>query len=345
MIGNYLSQPRHNRNIWNDLSERLAGDGWGVITTSRQENQLLRLLDMLQTILFRRKHYALAQIDVFSGRAFIFAELCSGLLNWLNKPVLLNLHGGGLLDFAREHPRRVTALLKKASLVVTPSPFIQQGLHAFHPDIRIVRNPIDISKAIFRPRSELQARLIWVRAFHAVYNPMLAVRVVHQLVNEFPAVHLTMIGPDKGDGSLNLTVKEAYALGVEERIEIISGIAHELIAENMDRADIFINTTNYDVAPRSVLEAMACGLCVVSTNVGGMVWLVEDEQDGLLVPPDDAEAMASAIKRLLIDSTLASCLNVNARRKAENVDWSIILPQWETILTTVLKAGVHGKAR
>jgi len=75
MIGNYLSQPKHNRNIWNDLAERLAEDGWGVLTTSHQENQVLRLLDMLQTILFRRKQYALAQIDVFSGKAFVFAEL------------------------------------------------------------------------------------------------------------------------------------------------------------------------------------------------------------------------------------------------------------------------------
>ena len=218
MIGNYLSQPKHNRNIWNDLSDRLAENAWGVLTTSRQENQFLRLLDMLQTILFRRKQYALAQIDVFSGKAFMFAELCSGLLKWLNKPVLLNLHGGGLLDFAKKHPRRVTALLNKSNLVVTPSPFIQQGLRAFHPDIRIIPNPIDISRAIFRPRSELQARLVWVRAFHAVYNPTLAVRVLHHLAAEFPNIHLTMIGPDKGDGSLQLTTKVAQVLGLENKI-------------------------------------------------------------------------------------------------------------------------------
>lgn len=344
MIGNYLSQPRHNRNIWNDLSERLAENAWGVLTTSRQENQFLRLLDMLQTILFRRKQYALAQIDVFSGKAFMFAELCSGLLKWLNKPVLLNLHGGGLLDFAKKHPRRVTALLNKSNLVVTPSPFIQQGLRAFHPDIRIIPNPIDISRAIFRPRSELQARLVWVRAFHAVYNPTLAVRVLHHLAAEFPNIHLTMIGPDKGDGSLQLTTKVAQVLGLENKIELVSGIAHELVAEYMDRSDIFINTTNYDVAPRSVLEAMACGLCVVSTNVGGMAWLVEDGQNGLLVPPDNPEAMAAAIKRVLSDSQLASRLSVNARQKAASLDWSVILPKWEDILVNVLEAGVNGKA-
>ena len=217
-------------------------------------------------------------------------------------------------------------------------------LRAFHPDIRIIPNPIDISRAIFRPRSELQARLVWVRAFHAVYNPTLAVRVLHHLAAEFPNIHLTMIGPDKGDGSLQLTTKVAQVLGLENKIELVSGIAHELVAEYMDRSDIFINTTNYDVAPRSVLEAMACGLCVVSTNVGGMAWLVEDGQNGLLVPPDNPEAMAAAIKRVLSDSQLASRLSVNARQKAASLDWSVILPKWEDILVNVLEAGVNGKA-
>lgn len=336
MIGNYLSQPKHNRNIWNDLAERLAEDGWGVLTTSHQENQVLRLLDMLQTILFRRKQYALAQIDVFSGKAFVFAELCSSLLRWIGKPVLLNLHGGGLLEFSGKHPRRVKTLLERASMVVTPSTFIQEGLQAFHPNIRIIPNPIDISKAVFRPRSGLQAQLIWLRAFHAVYNPTLAVRVLHQLAEEFPGAYLTMIGPDKGDGSLQLCIQQARLLGVEKSVSIMNGIPHELVTEYMNRADIFINTTNYDVAPRSVLEAMACGLCVVSTNVGGMHWLVEDGQDGLLVPPDDPQAMTAAIKSILVDSALASRLSTKARQKAESLDWRYILPIWNEVLSALI---------
>ena len=53
---------------------------------------------------------------------------------------------------------------------------------------------------------------------------------------EFPNIHLTMIGPDKGDGSLQLTTKVAQVLGLENKIELVSGIAHELVAEYMDRS-------------------------------------------------------------------------------------------------------------
>jgi glycosyltransferase involved in cell wall biosynthesis len=104
----------------------------------------------------------------------------------------------------------------------------------------------------------------------------------------------------------------------------------------MSRGDIFLNTTNIDNTPVSVLEAMACGLCVVSTNVGGIPYLLEHEHDALLVPPNDPQAMATAVHRLLNEPDLAERLSRNARQKAAQCDWSIILPQWEALLTSVM---------
>jgi len=103
----------------------------------------------------------------------------------------------------------------------------------------------------------------------------------------------------------------------------------------MAKGDIFLNTTNVDNAPVTVLEAMASGLCVVSTNVGGIPYMLEDEQDALLVPPDDAEAMAAAVRRVLTEPRLAESLSRNARHKAERSDWAVVLPQWETLLAAV----------
>ena len=65
----------------------------------------------------------------------------------------------------------------------------------------------------------------------------------------------------------------------------------------MNNGDIFLNTTGVDNAPVSVVEAMACGLCVVSTNVGGIPYLLEHEYDSLLVPSNDPAAMATAVRK------------------------------------------------
>ena len=89
----------------------------------------------------------------------------------------------------------------------------------------------------------------------------------------------------------------------------------------LDRGDVFLNTTNVDNTPVSVIEAMACGLPVVSTAVGGVPYLIEHGKDGLLVPPSDARAMADAVRRLLKDPDLAEALARAARLKVEAWDW------------------------
>ncbi|HHX08675.1 MAG TPA: glycosyltransferase family 4 protein [Chloroflexi bacterium] len=335
MIGNYLPQPKYNKNIWQFLAERLSTHGWRVITTSSKENQVVRLIDMLHTVWRYRQKYQLAQIDVFSGKAFFFAQVCSWLLKILRKPIILTLHGGGLAEFAQTNPRKVSSLFQRASVVVTPSPFLQHALSSFHPDIRHIPNPIDASAAIVRLRQNPRPILVWVRAFHQIYNPNLAVQSIALLAPDFPDLRLLMIGPDKGDGSLSQFIQEASTLSVDQNIELIGPLYHEDVLAWLDKADIFINTTNFDAAPRSVLEAMANGLCVVSTNVGGVPYIIEDGKDGLLVPPGEPELMAAEIRKILTDHQLAEMLSKNARSKAIQYDWSSILPQWLALLQEV----------
>jgi glycosyltransferase involved in cell wall biosynthesis len=204
------------------------------------------------------------------------------------------------------------------------------------PPLRLLPNPLDISIYRFKLRKQLQPSLVWLRSFHSIYNPSLTPQVLARLAESFPDVSLTMIGPDRGDGSLQAMQKIATELGVAHRIGLPGKIPKTEVPDWMSRGDIFLNTTNIDNTPVSVLEAMACGLCVVSTNVGGIPYLLEHEHDVLLVPPNDPQAMAAAVHRLLSEPDLAERLSRNARQKAEQCDWSIVLPQWEALLTAVM---------
>ena len=280
----------------------------------------------------------LGTVETQRGRAPQFAHL-ELAVGRLGIAVAAAGRNGGIAllpEFARQQPKRVKRVLQGADAVVSPSPYHQLRLKAYRADIRLIPNPVNIHLARFVLREQAQPKLVWVRAFHEVYNPSLAIRVLKLLVSEFPECELLMIGPDKEDGSLAKVRDQMIAFNVSKHVTIVEGIPHTEVPDFLNKGDIFINTTNYDTAPRSVLEAMANGLCVVSTNVGGMPWIITYGQDGLLVPPNDAPAMAEAVRRIISEPTLAEKLSANARKTAELYDWSSILPMWEALFESYL---------
>lgn len=339
LVGNFFSE-KGSRQVCQDLAERLDAAGWQVFTTSAQIPRLRRMSDMLQTIWRYRNRYQVAQVDVFSGLSFLWAEAAALLLSLLNKPFILTLHGGMLPAFSQRHARRVTNVLNRASVVTTPSAYLLNEMKPYRSDLVLMHNLIDLSRYSFQRRTLPTPRIVWLRAFAAVYNPCLAAEVVAILRKEFPDIQLTMIGPDKEDGTFQRFQADVSRLGIANRVNLLGRIEKADVPQFLQQGDIFLNTTNVDNAPVSVVEAMACGLCVVSTNVGGIPYLLEHEQDSLLVPPGDAQAMADAIRRILTEQGLAGKLSDNGRAKAQEFDWSTSLSQWESLLTSVIER--HG---
>lgn len=336
MVGNFLGDNGNNPGVGADLGRRLTASGWRVTTTSGQRQPFVRLLDMLWTAWSHRQDYAVALVEVYSGRAFVWAEATSRLFSWLGKPVILVLHGGNLPTLAERSPRRVSRLLTRATKVVTPSVYLRDRLQPLRADIVVIENPIDLDVYRFVDRRSPTATLVWLRAFHHTYDPLLAVDVLAELSRDQADARLVMYGPDKGDGSYQETREKANHYGLGDRLKMPGQIAKQDVPESLHAGDIFINTTRVDNTPISVLEAMACGLAVVSTNVGGIPSLLDHEVDALLVEPGDPPAMAAAIRRLLSEPGLASRLTVAARTKVGGFSWHSILPRWQHLLQSVV---------
>jgi glycosyltransferase involved in cell wall biosynthesis len=335
MIGNFLSAAGGSRGVCEELAPRLSDTGWSVVTASNRRGRLDRLADMLQTVYRRRNDYQVAQVDVFSGAAFFWAEAACASLQQLRKPFILTLHGGNLPLFAARWPWRVRRLLASAKIVTAPSRYLQEQMSCYCPNIRLLPNALDLQGYRFRLRGRPEPSLVWLRAFHEIYNPAMTVEVLGLLAHEFPLAHLTMVGPDKGDRTLEQTQQAAARLAMTDRLRLTGQVPKTDVPAWLNRGDVFLNTTNADNSPVSVLEAMACGLCVVSTNVGGLSYLLAHRHDALLVPPNDPAAMAAAVTRVLTDARLAERLSRNGRTKAEQHDWAVVLPHWESLLESV----------
>jgi glycosyltransferase involved in cell wall biosynthesis len=335
LIGNHLSASGQNKSVGEELAMHLEHAGYHALLVSRQQNKPARLLDMLLTILRKRRVYDLAEVDVFSGPAFLWAFLSARLLKLINKPIILTLHGGALPDFGKKHSYWVEQLLSSADAVVSPSQYLHDELTTYKINIQVIANGLDIENYPFHSREKPLANLVWMRAFHQIYDPSLAPKLLGILKNQGFEPHLRMVGPDKADGSLEEVLHVAQELQIVDKIEIIRGIPKEQVPDFLARGDIFINTTKYESFGVTVLEAAACGLCIVTTNVGELSYLWEDGIDALLVPPNDPQAMADAVIRVLTEPGLAARLSENARKKAERFDWSVILPQWEALFQSL----------
>lgn len=347
MVGDFSASKLGNASVAEQLARKLAAEGDSVVTTSDRTNRLARVSGMVLDTLARGRSVDVAIVDVHADMGFRWAEWTTAVLKAYRTPVIHVLRGGSLPTFAVTEARRVERLFAASSSIVALSGFLQQAMSRYGDVRTIIPNPIEVSDYPYRPRERARPRLVWLRTFNSRYNPTLAPRVLAELratrpVGATEPLHLTMYGADQHDGSLHATHATARELGVQDMLSVPGSVAKTEVPARLAEGDIFLNTTNVDNTPISVIEAMACGLCVVSTDVGGMPYIVTDGVDGLLVPPDDPVAMAAAVRRVLDDPALAHKLSVNARRRAESFDWGVVLPRWRQHVADVAAGRVAG---
>lgn len=316
------------------LASRLTEIEIDSICASVHVSPIRRVTDMLYTLVKHCSLYRVVILHVYSGRAFLWALSAGTLAKLLGKKLVLWLHGGNLPVYYTRHKQPVEFLFRQADRIVAPSSYLAQ---AFRPrfEVTILPYELPIQTYPYRIRTSIRPKLLWLRAFNAGYNPTMAPHVIRLLGEDYPDIALAMCGPDSGDGSFQDTQQLAGELGVADKISFPGLISKERIKELGLECDIFINTTNCDNTPVSVIEAMTMGMCVVSTNVGGLPHLVSHEQDGLLVPPNDPNAMAAACRQLLSNPSLVQRLSCNAYQKAQSFDWANIAPKWQDLLASL----------
>ncbi|MDO3695139.1 glycosyltransferase family 4 protein [Wenyingzhuangia sp. chi5] len=330
-IGNDLSDQSKYHSAYATLKQNLIDEGFDVICSSSKKNQIFRLLDMIITVMIQAKKVDYILIDVFSTSAFYYAFVTSQLARIFKTKYVPILHGGNLPSRLDKSPKMSAKIFKNAFINVSPSAYLQTAFKNKDYDSVLISNTINIKDYIFKERSQLAPNLLYVRAFAEIYNPVMAVNVLHELKNTYPKATLCMVGPDR-DGTLIKVQERIKELHLEESI-IITGVLPKQEWHQLSKNyDVFINTTNIDNTPVSLIETMALGLPIVSTNVGGIPYLIKDKEEAFLVNPNDVEQMTNAIINLLNDKNLANKFSLKGRKKAENMDWEVVKYQWLKVL-------------
>jgi glycosyltransferase involved in cell wall biosynthesis len=145
-----------------------------------------------------------------------------------------------------------------------------------------------------------------------------------------------------GDGELADTLRAlARAEGIADRVVFCGVVPHQDVLRECASADIFVLSSQWEGCPNVVLEAMACGVPVVATAVGGVPELVEDGVSGVLVPPRDPRALADGLASLILDRGRRTEMGEAARRRCSRFSPAA---RFE-LLYRLVGAGGEGTAR
>lgn len=333
-VGNMLGRnPGYVTTQGQILSDLLAADGFEVSSVSSQINQMARLADIVHFITTNRKNIDVLILEVYSGWYLTLADAVTRLARYYELPTIAVLHGGNLPKFAARRPRWTIGVLNRANLLVAPSPYLAEAMKTFNLNVRVVPNAIALENYCFQPRRNVSPRLIWMRSFHEIYNPHLALKTLRILHQTHPQATLVMAGRDKGlEDKVKLFARE---IKVEDAVWFPGFLDQKSKESEFSQADIYLNTSRIDNMPVSVVEACALGLPIISTDVGGISQLLTHGETGLLVPDNDAQKMADAVKRLLCEPDLTENLSRNGRRLAERSSWKAVRDEWEKLFLEV----------
>lgn len=249
-------------------------------------------------------------------------------------PVVVNYRGGGAAGFLKRSHRLVSWTLKRSARLVVPSGFLQEVFARFGVQAEVVPNIIDL--ALFRPRDARQgarAHLLVARNLEPVYDNATALRAFHLVRDGYPNIVLTIAGSGPEEARLN---RLAIELGIHDAVRFAGRLDRGAMADLFRQTDIMVNPSLADNMPNSVLESMASGVPVVSTDVGGVPYVVQNDVTALLVAPGHPDLMAAAILRLLGDKALWQRLSSAGLAEAQRYTWSQVRPVLAGVYRSVL---------
>ena len=288
-----------------------------------------RLLPYLIALWRAGKRVDLFHVMANSGWSWhLYAAPAIWVAKLRGKPVVLNYRGGEAEAFfahnGRLVQRLVAASLNRADAIIVPSRFLVSVFEKFGFCAQIVPNIIDLGRFSPGPPSQNGAPTILVaRNLEAIYDNASALRAFRIVKKSYPAAQLCIAGSGP---ELSQLEHLAASQGVRDAVRFVGRIENGAMAELYRSADIVLNPSLADNMPNSVLEALACGVPVVSTDVGGVPHLLRHDVTGVLVAPSDHQAMAAAIIALLGDPARMRRLSVAGLQLAGQFSWPQVAP-------------------
>jgi glycosyltransferase involved in cell wall biosynthesis len=224
-------------------------------------------------------------------------------------------------------------IFSKAYKIIAPSVYLKNYFEERFFFVEHISNIIELEKYPFKLRENLRPNILAIRGFGKPYNPLMTLKAVNEIKYLIPKLKLLMLG-NQDDFYYNDVINYIAGNQLQDMITIKPKCSRDEWVTISKDYDIMISNPIIDNTPVSLIEGMALGMCIISTNVGGVPFLVVDGENALLVKDNDAVFMSNVILELCNDIEKARSLSWNARQRAEEFDWSKNKMYWYSIINS-----------
>lgn len=292
----------------------------------------------LAALLRQLRHVDVVHAFSASYWSFLLAPVPAMLVARLyGKTVVLNYHSGEAADHLANW-RTAVPLARLAHAIAVPSNYLVEVFRRHTLGARAVCNFVEVEAIPFRSRSELRPRFLSNRNLEALYNVACSIRAFATVQQAYPDAELVVAGDGRERSALEALVAQ---LGLRH-VRFTGRIAPTEMPALYDAADVLLNSPDIDNMPSSIIEAYAAGLPVVTTNAGGIPYILRHEVTGLMVPAGDHAAMAVQALRLLCDPVLVAGLTARAREEClERYTWPAVREAWLQLYRDAMASAAH----
>lgn len=306
--------------------------------TKEDENRS-RISKMLRRIWYLRRFMKKEMPDVVVAftRGVLYRALAAGIGTGI--PVVISVRTDPVGHYDKKADKlRIPLLFPHAAGCV----FQTEGAKAFfapylQENSRIILNPLNpkyvgVPEPAVRTKDVVQSgRLVDFK------NQPMLIRAFLKVHEKHPDYTLKIYGPDSKDGTKEILESIIHENHAEDFVKLMGG--SNTLEKDLADAALYAFSSDWEGLPNALMEAMALGLPVVSTDCpcGGPKTLIEDGVNGLLVPIMDEKAMTDGILRLIEDRELAERLGREARKISERANEDAVFEQWQTYLQECCK--------
>lgn len=252
---------------------------------------------------------------------FLFTIPAIYLSKLYGKKIIVNYHGGAADLFFSQWGPIVKKTLNNVQQIVVPSFFLKKVFAKYEMVAEIVPNIADLSLFVLTKKNLFLPKILIARHLEPVYNTKCAIKGYSEILKKYPEAVLTIAG----DGSERIALESMVEkLGLSKSVIFLGRVPNNKMKSIYKNSDIFINTSRVDNMPVSIMEAFASGCPVITTNVGGIPYLVNHMENGILIDSDDHKALANAVSFVVEHPEKANQLVNSAKKTIDKFSWNYL---------------------